>query len=85
MNSYTDLFYFMKQRELVQLTLGNVATIQSKLIFYDNELTLSNLDDAFNNLLTTYNELTEIVNQEKAKFTKEELQELSLLYKSYDK
>lgn len=84
MKSYTDLFYFMKQRELVQVTLGDVATIQSKLVFYDNELNLSNLDDAFNKLLSTYNELTEIINQEKAKFTKEELKELSILYKGYE-
>lgn len=83
MKSYNDLFYFKTQKDKTKAILDDLATLESNLIFYDNEINLTNIRQSYTNLSNLYKELVLLVDEEKGKFTKEELKELSLIYKDY--
>lgn len=81
MKDYTDLFYFKREKERLENTINDIGSIRGKLVFYENELSVSELDKAFQHLYKLRQELEKEVEKEKEKFTREELKELHFIYK----
>ena len=83
MKDYNELFYFKRQQELLEETINNIGAIKGKLVFYENEFTTSNLDNAFQELYKLHKELKQAVEQELKNFSKEELKQLHYKYNEY--
>lgn len=83
MKDYNDLFYFKRQQELLEETINNIGAIKGKLAFYENEFSTNTLDKAFQELYKLHKELEQAVEEEKKKFSKDELKSLHFKYKEY--
>lgn len=84
MKDYQELFYFKSQLDHLHETINNIGSIKGKLAFYEDKFTVSALDDAFQDLYKLSLELEKKVEDEKKKFSKEELKELHFKYKEYN-
>lgn len=83
MKDYTELFYFKRQQELLDEAINNIGAVKGKLVFYENEFSTDTLDKAFQELYKLHKELDKAIEEEKQKFSKEELKELHYKYNEY--
>ena len=83
MKDYQELFYFKHQQEKLEETINNIGAIKGKLAFYENEFSTETLDKAFQELYKLHKELEKAIEEEKQKFSKEELKELHYKYNEY--
>lgn len=83
MKDYKDLFYFKRQQDLLDEAINNIGAVKGKLVFYENEFSTDTLDKAFQELYKLHKELDKAIEEEKQKFSKEELKELHYKYNEY--